>query len=101
MTKTLWAIFWITLYITYLGGIFPYFILYLLILSPIRKSRNKELVGRYLKEYGIPRELRRELKKSYSNTQSLGNMLKLADIQRPSEKKGFLIKLGISSEKSS
>ncbi|MCG3221599.1 MAG: hypothetical protein H7641_09495 [Candidatus Heimdallarchaeota archaeon] len=98
MTKTLWAIFWTTLYITYLGGIFPYLMLYLLILSSIRKSRNKEIVGKNLRNYGVPRELRRELKKSYSNTLSLSKMLKLADLQRTSKGKGFTIKLGSSSD---
>lgn len=93
MTKTLWAIFWTTLYITYLGGIFPYLMLSLLILSSIRKTRNKEIVGKNLKKYGVPKELRKELKKSYANTLSLDRMLKLADLQRISKGKGFTIKL--------
>ncbi|MHA1955228.1 MAG: hypothetical protein ACW96U_14910 [Candidatus Heimdallarchaeaceae archaeon] len=96
MTKTLWAIFWTTLYITYLGGIFPYLMLYLLILSSIRKTRNKEIVGKNLRKYGVPRELRRKLKRSYSNTLSLNRMLKLADLQKITKDGGISIKLGSS-----
>jgi hypothetical protein len=72
--------------------------LFLLIQNSIRKSRNKELVGRNLKKYGVPKDLRKELKKSYSNTLSLDRMLKLADIQKVASGKGLRIKLGDSSD---
>ncbi len=94
MTKTMWAIFWVTLHITYLAGIFPYLMLYLLFLNSMKKLRNKVRIGNNLKKDGVPRSLRRELIKSYSNTLSLGRMLKLADLQKISKGKGFTIKLG-------
>lgn len=94
MTKTMWAIFWTTLYITYLAGFLPYLMLYLLIQNSVKKARNTEMVGRNLKKYGVPRELRREVKKTYSNTLSFGKMLKLADIQKVTKSKGLRIKLG-------
>ena len=98
MTKTMWAIFITTLRITYMAGTFPYLILYLLIQNSIKKARNKEIIGKNLRKYGVPKELRKELKKSYSDTFSLGKMLKYADISKSSKSKGFTINLKRESE---
>jgi hypothetical protein len=104
-TKTMWSIFWITLRITYLAGFLPYLMLFILIQNSIRKSRNSELVVRELKKYNVPKDLRKELKKSFSNTLSLDKMLKFANLERNRSKehkeknKGLTIKLGDSSNK--
>jgi hypothetical protein len=93
MTKTLWAIFWSTLYITYLGVIFPYLFLYLIISNSTKKSRNKIIIRRELKHFGIPRDFRREIVKSYGNGLSLVNMMKLSSFRdtQNREKKSFKI----------
>ena len=103
-TKTMWSIFWITLRITYLAGFLPYLMLFILIQSSIRKSRNAEIVNRELKKYNVPKDLRKELRKSFSNTLSLDRMLKFADLNKTMNKenkrnfKGLTIKLRNSSK---
>ena len=81
MTKTLWTIFWLSLYITYLGAVFPYLFLYLIISSSTKKSRNKMLIRRELKQFGIPRDFRKEIVKSYGNGLSLSNLIKLSSLR--------------------
>lgn len=83
MSKTLWSIFWSTLYITYLGVFFPYLFLYLIISSSGKLSRNKIIIRRELKKKGIPREMRRKIAKSYGYSLSLRNMLQFSNIQKP------------------
>ena len=95
MSKTLWSIFWSTLYITYMGVIFPYFFLYLIISSSRKLSRNKIIVRRELKRSGIPRDLRREIAKSYSNGFRISNMIKYTSIGSSQKGEKNLIKIKI------
>ncbi|MFW9852457.1 MAG: hypothetical protein ACFFDS_05920 [Candidatus Thorarchaeota archaeon] len=91
MTKTLWAIFWSTLHITYLVVLLPYLFLYLIISGSTRKSRNKIIIRRELKRFGISRDFRREIAKSYGNGLSLSNLIKISSLKdSPKEIKKFI-----------
>ena len=95
MTKTLWAIFWSSLYITYLGAIFPYLFLYLIISGCAKKSRNKIIIRRELKQFGIPRDFRREITKSYGKGFSLSNLVKLSSFRDSQKELKKAIKINV------
>jgi hypothetical protein len=80
MTKTLWAIFWSTLYITYLGAILPFYGLFLIIANSARMEIGIDKLRRNLRKNSVPRHLRKEITKTYRKSFSLNSMLKHVNV---------------------
>ena len=82
VTKKLWAIFLSTLYILYLAFIFPWYLLFLMIINVIRRIRNSMKLKNTLKKQGLPKELRRKLAKNYRKGTKIISIRNIRNIRK-------------------
>ncbi|MHA1223664.1 MAG: hypothetical protein ACTSSG_09350 [Candidatus Heimdallarchaeaceae archaeon] len=87
MTKTLWTIFWSSLYISYLGLISPYFALYLVIINTTKKFLGIGKIRRILKDYGLPKDIRKDVIRQYKEFTQSFSITKLMNYSKISSYK--------------
>ena len=63
-----WVIFMSSLYILYMFTILPWYFVFMFSSNAANRERNKRIVNRELKKYGVPRDIRRATRKSYKNS---------------------------------
>jgi hypothetical protein len=87
-----WAIFMSSMYILYMVSIFPWYFFFLISSNGIKRGINKRTVNRELKKCGVPRDIRRDTRRSYKKSVKILSiatgikMIRLARVNKKSKK---------------